>query len=224
MLAAGHSLILIEHNLDVIRAADWLIDLGPEGGEAGGEIVCQGTPEEVKPPDPHTAIALRDHALQMDRPADGRGGRPAAADLIRARRAAQHEAIRSSTRASTTSRALASRSRAAVQRHHRRLGSGKSTLAFDILFNEGQRRYLESLNAYARSIVQPARRPEVDAFGASRPPWPSSSASRAAAARAPWPPPPRSGTLRLLYVKLGMQRCVHDGAVRRRAWSPSPRS
>ena len=42
-------------------------------------------------------------------------------------------------------------------------GSGKSTLAFDILFNEGQRRYLESLNAYARSIVQPAGRPEVDA-------------------------------------------------------------
>ncbi|MCC5359239.1 hypothetical protein LMP72_14220, partial [Staphylococcus aureus] len=40
-------------------------------------------------------------------------------------------------------------------------GSGKSTLAFDILFNEGQRRYLESLNAYARSIVQPAGRPEV---------------------------------------------------------------
>jgi ABC-type microcin C transport system duplicated ATPase subunit YejF len=42
-------------------------------------------------------------------------------------------------------------------------GSGKSTLAFDILFNEGQRRYLESLNAYARAIVQPAGRPEVDA-------------------------------------------------------------
>ena len=42
-------------------------------------------------------------------------------------------------------------------------GSGKSTLAFDILFNEGQRRYLESLNAYARSLVQPAGRPEVDA-------------------------------------------------------------
>src|SRR5207253_4872650 len=43
-------------------------------------------------------------------------------------------------------------------------GSGKSTLAFDILFNEGQRRYLESLNAYARSIVQPAGRPDVDAI------------------------------------------------------------
>src|SRR5690625_6190845 len=43
-------------------------------------------------------------------------------------------------------------------------GSGKSTLAFDILFNEGQRRYLESINAYARSIVQPASQPDVDAI------------------------------------------------------------
>ena len=47
LLAAGHSLIVIEHNLDVIRAADWIIDLGPEGGDAGGEIVCAGTPKEV---------------------------------------------------------------------------------------------------------------------------------------------------------------------------------
>ena len=43
----GHSLVVIEHNLDVIRASDWIIDLGPEGGDAGGEIVCEGTPAEV---------------------------------------------------------------------------------------------------------------------------------------------------------------------------------
>src|SRR6202012_413017 len=43
----GNSIIIIEHNMDVIRNADWLIDLGPEGGEDGGRIVAQGTPEQV---------------------------------------------------------------------------------------------------------------------------------------------------------------------------------
>ncbi len=43
----GHTMVVIEHNLDVIKMADWVVDLGPEGGDAGGEIVVAGTPEEV---------------------------------------------------------------------------------------------------------------------------------------------------------------------------------
>jgi excinuclease ABC subunit A len=60
LLEAGHTLLVIEHNLDVIKTADWLIDLGPEGGEAGGEIVVAGTPEQVaQHPASHTGRYLR---------------------------------------------------------------------------------------------------------------------------------------------------------------------
>ena len=61
LLAAGHSLLVIEHNLDVIKTADWLIDLGPEGGEEGGEVIAVGTPEQVAQVDAsHTGRYLRD--------------------------------------------------------------------------------------------------------------------------------------------------------------------
>src|SRR5262245_29199495 len=58
--APGNTLVVIEHNLDVIKTADWVIDLGPEGGAGGGRIVAQGTPEQVAAaPDSHTGQWLR---------------------------------------------------------------------------------------------------------------------------------------------------------------------
>jgi excinuclease ABC subunit A len=47
LVNAGHSLLVVEHNLDVIRAADWVIDIGPEAGNRGGKVVAQGTPREI---------------------------------------------------------------------------------------------------------------------------------------------------------------------------------
>ena len=54
----GNSILVIEHNLDVIRCSDWIIDLGPEGGDRGGEILVTGTPEEWRPIPPVTPAAI----------------------------------------------------------------------------------------------------------------------------------------------------------------------
>ncbi len=60
LIAAGHSVLVIEHNLDVVKCADWVIDLGPEGGEGGGEVIACGTPEEVaRVARSHTGAALK---------------------------------------------------------------------------------------------------------------------------------------------------------------------
>jgi len=60
LVGAGNTVVVIEHNLDVIKTADWVIDLGPEGGEGGGRIIAEGTPEAVAAnPESHTGRYLR---------------------------------------------------------------------------------------------------------------------------------------------------------------------
>ena len=76
---AGHSLLVIEHNLDVIKTADWIIDLGPEGGEEGGHLVAAGTPEQViKVEESHTGRYLRESSRSGARTPMGTGGTPGA--------------------------------------------------------------------------------------------------------------------------------------------------
>jgi len=240
LLDAGHSLIVIEHNLDVIRSADWLVDLGPEGGEGGGELVGVGTPEDLKAnPRSHTGRALRDYeetlGLERYAPAEAAREKHARYAAAEVERDARHDGPSLQSLVSRRRRASGAVNDEAIRivnaREHNLKsvdvdiprgkftvvtgvsGSGKSTLAFDILFNEGQRRYLESLNAYARSIVQPAGRPEVDAVYGIPPTVAieqrlsrGGRKSTVATTTEVW------HFLRLLWVKLGIQHCVNDGS------------
>jgi excinuclease ABC subunit A len=238
LLEAGHSLVIIEHNLDVIRSADWLIDLGPEGGEAGGELVGTGTPEDLKHnARSHTGRALREYELAMGlggvMPADEKTPpyvKPVR-EIVRDAEGVPLQSLMLRRRAARAARSGSDEQIRIVNAREHNLksldveiprgkftvvtgvsGSGKSTLAFDILFNEGQRRYLESLNAYARSIVQPAGRPEVDAVYGIPPTVAieqrlsrGGRKSTVATTTEVW------HFLRLLWVKLGIQHCIHDG-------------
>ncbi len=222
LLEAGHSLVVIEHNLDVIRSADWLIDLGPEGGEGGGRVVAEGPPEEVRQhASSHTARSLREYALSMGEVFEAGEGR--AADYLKP------APVKKALARAVSTAPDAIRIVNAKEHNLKNLsvdiprgrfnvisgvsGSGKSTLAFDILFNEGQRRYLESLNAYARSIVQPAGRPEVDAvYGIPPTVAIEQRLSRGGRKSTVGTTTEVWHFLRLLYVKLGTQHCVHDGA------------
>ena len=65
LIAKGHSIVVVEHNPDVIRAADWVIDLGPDAGDAGGQIVFEGTPEDLARADTFTAQYIRHTAGRL---------------------------------------------------------------------------------------------------------------------------------------------------------------
>ncbi|HXM81446.1 MAG TPA: excinuclease ABC subunit UvrA [Burkholderiales bacterium] len=200
LLEAGHSMVVIEHNLDVIRSSDWILDLGPEGGDAGGELMCEGAPADVmKHPASHTGKALREYEQAFTKPLKVEEPRGRyLGNAIRIHKAREHNLKNIDVDIP--------RGRFTVVTGVS--GSGKSTLAFDILFAEGQRRYLESLNAYARQFVQAASRPDVDAiFGIPPTVAIEQRTSRGGRKSTVGTLTEVHHFLRLLFVKLGTQYC-----------------
>lgn len=160
---AGNSVVVIEHQMDIIAAADWIIEMGPGAGYHGGRCVAAGPPEKVARKATETAPFLR-QALGI------------AAPKSRSRKAA---AARKSPPAAATRPTELTVSGArehnlkniTVSIPHGKLsvitgvsGSGKSSLAFDIIFAEGQRRFMESMSPYARQFVEQLPRPAVDSL------------------------------------------------------------
>ena len=158
LIEVGHSVIVIEHNLDLINCADWVVDLGPEGGESGGQIVAQGTPQQLAAnQNSHTGLALRQHQESRLRQCHEK-------KILTFEKAPRNSQI---TVTNAREHNLKNLNVSIPYQQFTVItgmsGSGKSTLAFDILFKEGQRRYLETLNAYSRQFVQPASRADFDA-------------------------------------------------------------
>ena len=161
---AGNTVVVVEHNLEVVKTADWIIDLGPEGGRGGGRLLACGTPEEVaRCEHSHTGRALRPLLQPDHRPSlGGAAARPAAsepagndrpaADAIVVRGAHQHNLKHVD--------AVIPRDRMTVCCGPS--GSGKTSLAMDTVYAEGQRRYVESLSAYARQFVGQMPKPLIE--------------------------------------------------------------
>jgi excinuclease ABC subunit A len=209
LVQAGNSVVVVEHHTDVIKCADHVVDLGPEGGDGGGVVVGEGTPEKIaKLPTPtgRSLAAL----VELGGPGFAlESGRPA----ILHPRLRPRELIVEGARKHNLQGVD-------VRIPHGKMtvitgpsGSGKTSLAFDTIFTEGQRRYVESLSTYARRFLGRLERAPVDRLEGLAP---AIAIDQIASSHNP-----RStvatvteihDVLRLLYARIGEPFCPHCDA------------
>jgi excinuclease ABC subunit A len=209
----GHSILCVEHNLRLIAAADWIIDLGPEGGERGGSLIEQGTPHDLVT---RARAGLNSQSLTADFLARSVGAKR---DTAAARSARGKKGKKAPLRDATHIKI-----RGAKEHNLKSIsldvplgllitltgvsGSGKSTIAKDIIYAEGQRRYLDCLSPYARQFIKELKKPAIDDIQNVQPTicvyqhtfQPSALSTVATMSEV-------YNFLRLLYAKIGTQFC-----------------
>jgi excinuclease ABC subunit A len=157
----GNTVLVIEHNMDVVKTADWIIDLGPEGGEGGGQIIAADIPEKISKMKTPTGQAV--YVALYESPEE------------RIQEALKAKEKKPKKKASTELKEIVIHGAQQNNLKHLDLviprkqitvcsgpsGSGKSSLAFETVYAEGQRRYIESLSPYARQFVKQMPKPKV---------------------------------------------------------------
>lgn len=221
LVSRGNTVLVVEHNLDIISASDWIVDLGPEGGDEGGEIVAVGTPQQLA----QEQKTYTGKALAAYKDVIGAQGGDMSGIFAQACSESSSPAHGRSMQSVWRNARAADMGIFGAREHNLKninvvipkkeltvvtgvSGSGKSTLAFGIIFSEGQRRYLDSLNAYARSITQPQPRADVEAVTGIAPTVAiEQRTSRGGRKSTVATLTEIQHFLRLLYVKLGIQHC-----------------
>lgn len=151
----GNTVVVIEHNMDLVKTADWVIDMGPLSGSLGGEIIATGTPQDIAKKMSPTGEALHETLF----PKKTRAEKPKKEVIQRE----EHNAIVVKGAAQNNLKAID----ATIPRHMMTVitgpsGAGKSSLAFETIYAEGQRRYVESLSPYIRQFVKQCPKPKVE--------------------------------------------------------------
>jgi excinuclease ABC subunit A len=216
LVDVGHTVLVIEHNTDFIKAADLLVELGPEGGVRGGKILAVGTPEQIARTDTPTGrvlAALPEFGGQAvlfaaERPPATYGSGGGNLEIRGARRNNLRGIDVDLPRGKMTVVTGVS-------------GSGKTSLAFDTIFAEGQRRYVECLSTYARRFLGRLDRAPVDSVRGLAPSIAIDQRNSGGNARSTVATVTElQDHFRLLWANLGVPHCPHcDAEVR--AFGPS---
>ena len=199
----GHTLFVIEHHVHVLAQADWILEMGPGAGMNGGEMIASGSPAKLAKLKTPTGIILKEScSSQKPRSGNSKFSKPRISKHLEITGAKENN-LREISLSIPTKQFVVITGPS---------GSGKSSLAFDVIFAEGQRRFLESMSSYARQFVEQVGRPAVDKISGISP----TVAIEQRITRGTKKSTVGSITevaqfLRLLYARLGTQLSVQDG-------------